>query len=120
MFILINIVTHCTLLLLLDASARNDPQPYHTSILTGTGWILELLLGHPDRIHNELGVRKHIFVALINELRLMGCQDNRFVCLEEQLAIFLYSCVTGVTVRHAGERFQQSNETVARCVSLAP
>jgi hypothetical protein len=30
--------------------------PYHTSILTGEGWVLELLNGHPKQIHTELGV----------------------------------------------------------------
>ena len=111
----INIVIHCTVLLLLEAPS--DPLPYHTSILTGAGWLMELLLGHPDRIRCELGVRKHIFEALVNELCTMGYGDNRSVCLEEQLGIFLYSCVTGLTVRHVGERFQRSNDTVARCVS---
>lgn len=114
--LLINIVTHCTALLLLEA--RSDPQPYHTSILTGAGWLMELLLGHPDRIHCELGVHKHVFEALVDELRTMGYRDNRSVCLEEQLGIFLYTCVTGLTVRHVGERFQRSNDTVARCVQI--
>lgn len=113
--LLINIFTHCTLLLLLEA--RSDPQPYHTSILTGAGWLMELLLGHPDRIRCELGVRKHVFEALINELRSMGYGDNRYVCLEEQLGIFLYTCVTGLTSRHVGERFQRSNDTITRCIS---
>ncbi|EGO03241.1 hypothetical protein SERLA73DRAFT_69145 [Serpula lacrymans var. lacrymans S7.3] len=62
------------------------PQPYHTSILTGHGWVLELLQGHPDRIHAELGVRRHVFLNL-----------------EEQLAIFLYTSVIGLSVRHLGE-----------------
>src|SRR3954454_19103159 len=31
-------------------------QPYHTSILTGEGWVQELLNGHPERIHTELGL----------------------------------------------------------------
>ena len=114
--LLINIVTHCTVLLL---EAHSDPQPYHTSnLLTGAGWLVELLLGHPDCIHCELGVRKHVFEALVNELRSMGYGDNRSICLEEQLGIFLYTCVTGLTVRHVGERFQRSNETVARYVSI--
>ena len=113
--LLINIVTHCTVLLL---EAHSDPQPHHTSILTGAGWLVELLLGHPDRIRCELGVRKHVFEALVNELHSMGYGDNRSVCLEEQLGIFLYTCVTGLTVRHVGERFQRSNETVARYVFI--
>jgi hypothetical protein len=114
--LLINIVAHCTVLLLLED--RRDPEPYHTSILSGAGWLMELLLGHPDRIRCELGVSKHVFEVLVTELRSMGHGDNRSVCLEEQLGIFLYSCVTGLTVRHVGERFQRSNDTVARCVLI--
>jgi hypothetical protein len=44
----------------------------------------------------------------------MGHSSSRFVSLEEQLAIFLYACVTGLTVRHIGERFQRSNETISK------
>ena len=43
-------------------------EPYHTSILTGEGWVMELLSGHPNHIHCELGVSHDIFVALILEL----------------------------------------------------
>ena len=28
----------------------NAPIPFHTSILTGKAWVLELMNGHPDRI----------------------------------------------------------------------
>jgi hypothetical protein len=90
--------------------------PYHTSILTGEGWVRELLGGHPERIRCELGVHSHVFTALVLELRESGHQDSRFVSLEEQLAIFLYSCVTGLTIRHVGERFQRSNDTISKYV----
>ena len=36
-------------------------EPYHMSILTGEGWVMELLAGHPKHIHGELGVHHHIF-----------------------------------------------------------
>ena len=29
---------------------HKDPEPYHTSILSGAGWVLELLTGHSDQI----------------------------------------------------------------------
>ena len=87
-------------------------QPWHTSILTGQMWVLELLGGHPERIRTELGVHTHVFYALIDELRSLGYGDSKFVTLEEQLAIFLYCSVTGLTVRHLGERFQRSNDTI--------
>ena len=92
----------------------HDPLPYHTSILTGEAWVLELLMGHPKHIHCELGVHCHVFKALVSELRSMGYTNSRFVSLEEQLAIFLYCCVTGLTIWHVGERFQRTNETVSR------
>jgi hypothetical protein len=88
--------------------------PYHTSSLSGEGWVLELLAGHPERIRCELGVHHHIFAALISELREMGHGNSRHVSLEEQLSIFLYGCVTGLPVRHVGERFQRSSDTISR------
>jgi len=92
------------------------PQPYHTSILSGEGWVMELLNGHPNRIHCELGVSHHVFTELIYELRGLGYGNSKYVSLEEQLAIFLYMSVTGLTIRHVGERFQRSNETISRQV----
>lgn len=89
-------------------------QAYHTSKLTGQDWVLELLLGHPKRIQCELGVHRHVFTTLITELQDMGHTNSRHVSLEEQLSIFLYTCVTGLAVRHVGERFQRSNDTISR------
>jgi hypothetical protein len=47
---------------------RKDPEPYHTSILSGEGWLLELLTGHPERIWTELGVHAEVFQELISFL----------------------------------------------------
>jgi hypothetical protein len=91
-------------------------QPYHTSKLTGAAWVEELIQGHPNRIWSELGVRLHVFLTFVHELRVL-CElgdSRRGVMLKEQAAIFLYMCVTGLSVRHVGERFQRSNETVTR------
>jgi hypothetical protein len=81
-------------------------QLYHTSILSSEGWVQELLHGHPERIRTELGMHKPAFRQMIFELHHMGHPDSKYVLLEEQLAIFLYMCVTGLTIRHAGEQFQ--------------
>jgi hypothetical protein len=89
-------------------------EPYHTSALSGEAWVLELLCGHPDRIRTELGVTLEVFNSLIQELRHLGYDSSRNVSLEEQLAIFLYMCVTGLTIRHVGERFQRSNGTISQ------
>ena len=45
-----------------------DKTPYHTSILTGEGWVLELLNGHPKWIHTELEVYWHVFCHLVYAL----------------------------------------------------
>ena len=38
--------------------------PYHTSALTGEGWVMELLSGHPWCIHTELGVSHEVLIVL--------------------------------------------------------
>jgi hypothetical protein len=89
-------------------------EPYHTSILSGYAWVQELLHGHPEHICTELGVHKEVFHALIGELRSMSHSDLRYVTLNEQLAIFLYMSVTGLSICHVGERFQHANRTISK------
>lgn len=89
-------------------------EPYHTSALSGEAWVLELLCGHPNRIRMELGMSVKVFSSLVQDLHDIGYQNSRNVSLEEQLAIFLYMSVTGLTIRHVGERFQRSNETISQ------
>ena len=91
-----------------------DKTPYHTSILTGEGWVLELLNGHPKQIHAELGVHRHVFCCLVGALQDAGIKRSKYVSLEEKLVIFLYVSVTGLSVRHLGEWFQHSNETISK------
>jgi hypothetical protein len=88
--------------------------PYHTSALSGQGWVEELLDGHPERIRCELGICKHVFQGLITALLGVRLQALCHVTLEEQLAIFLYTCVTGLSTRHIDERFQRSNDTISK------
>ncbi|EGO28369.1 hypothetical protein SERLADRAFT_379992 [Serpula lacrymans var. lacrymans S7.9] len=74
-----------------------------SAALTGHGWVLELLSGHPDRIRAELGVRCHVFFRLVDLLKCYQYVDSRHVHIEEQLAIYQYACVTGLSVCHIGE-----------------
>ena len=111
------LITHIILssvIAILSSVYTNQPEQYHTSILIGQGWVLELLTGHSERICCKLGLHRHVFLNLISELCEMGHADSRFVSLEEQLAIFLYCCVTGLTICHVGEHFQRSNETISK------
>lgn len=93
-----------------------DKIPYYDSVLTGAGWVSELLNGHPERIRKELGVHKHVFHALIAALQGAGHVSSKSVTLEEQLAIFLYTCVTGLSIGHVCERFQRAIGTTSKCV----
>lgn len=96
--------------------SRRPLRPYHTSQLSGEGWVQELMNGHPDRIKNELGMRKHVFKSLTTILQTCGLKRSKHLSCEEQVAIFLYGSVTGLAVRHLGERFQHSNDTISRYV----
>jgi hypothetical protein len=96
-----------------------DKEPYHTSILSGHAWVQELVNGHPNRIKNELGMRKNVFRALVQELEACGLRDSKYILLDEQVAIFLYTCVTGLSSRHVAERFQHSHTTIQKYVCSA-
>jgi hypothetical protein len=100
---------------LLYSSPLYWKQDYHTSALSGRAWVQELIIGHPDRIKSELGMRVHVYLALVAQLRVLcGLNDSKHITLEEQVAILLYTCVTGLSIRHVGERFQHSNETISK------
>ena len=96
-----------------SAAEKVQRVPCDTSVLTGHMWVLELINGHPERIRHELGVRKHVFKQLIDELSSHGHHHSKHMALEEQLSIFLYTCVTGLSCRHVGERFQRSNDVIS-------
>ncbi|KAJ3818468.1 hypothetical protein EV361DRAFT_773274, partial [Lentinula raphanica] len=49
-----------------------NPEPYHTSTLTGEAWVEELRKGHTERMKNNLGVARHVFKKLESELRKEG------------------------------------------------
>ena len=100
--------------LILFAAPLYDKEAYHTLALSGADWVLKLLEGHPGRIHCELGVSKEVFQFLVAYLQQIGIPHSRDVFLEKQLAIFLYRCVTGLMLRHAGERFQCTNDIISQ------
>ena len=91
-----------------------NPEPYHTSILSGQMWVDELLEGHPDHIYCKLGGQKDIFLELVCTLCNFGITGSKHVSLKEQLSIFLYMSMTGLTIRHTGECFQRSNNTISK------
>jgi hypothetical protein len=113
------IIQYITLVMQLYLSPLYWKQDYHTSKLSGNAWTQELIYGHPDRIYTELGMRLHVFLVLLAELRLNGLEDTKYITLEESLAIFLYMCVTGLSFDHVAERFQHSKSTISEYISFA-
>ena len=70
----------------------------HTSRLSGLAWMIDLLSGHPDQFYAAMGMNKNVFGELVSELeRYGGLQDSRNVSVIEQLGIFCYTVVTGLT-----------------------
>ncbi|KAE9390709.1 hypothetical protein BT96DRAFT_779705, partial [Gymnopus androsaceus JB14] len=68
-----------------------NPEPYHTSALTGAEWVKELKNGHSERMRHNLGVNRYVFAKLCLELRREGgLQPRRHVDVEEMVATFLY------------------------------
>ena len=65
-------------------------QPYHTSMLSGEGWVMELLNGHPNHICCRLDVSHDVFIELVYELRGLGYSNSKYVSLEEQLVIVFF------------------------------
>ena len=88
--------------------------PYHTCPFTGLHWVDDLMGGHPEHIHHELGVHLHVFLRLLNILGKMGYSDSQHIMLREQVAIFLYACRTGLSTHFLGERFQHSSDTISK------
>jgi hypothetical protein len=88
--------------------------PYHTSALSGEDWVQELLSGHPQRIWNELGIHQSMFIVLVKALQMLSLKSSHYVSIEEQLTIFLYTAVTGLSCSHIGEHFQQSKGTIMK------
>ncbi|KAI6021352.1 hypothetical protein BKA83DRAFT_4493958 [Pisolithus microcarpus] len=86
--------------------AASTPQKtlelYHTSILSGEGWVIELLTGHPECIHNELGMHADIFDQLILILRQHGHMSSKSFCK---------------THRQMVSAFEQND--ITRCIPVA-
>ena len=78
--------------------------------------MIKLILGHPDHIHCEPSIDTHTFKEVTLELHSHGHKCSTKVFLEEQLMMFLYTCVTGLPIRHIGEQFQRFNDMISRYV----
>jgi hypothetical protein len=84
------------------------------SVLSKEGWIQELMSRHPNYIRTELGMHAHVFQNLVTVLRTCGLVLSGHLSCKEQLTIFLYTSVTGLTVQHVGKHFQHLNDTISK------
>jgi hypothetical protein len=98
------------------AQQQTEKIPYHTSILTGHKWLVELFTTeNRHRFHEQLGVHLDTFIELVKELEAIDVVKNTaHISTEEQVAIFLYTAVTNLPNRKVAERFQRSGETISR------
>ena len=119
------------------AGMSQDKVPMHTSILTGKGWLEELLNGefsrllielqvchyyliwlipgHHNHFHCSMGMECHVFKKLVHCLHL-HCQlcPTKYLTDEEQVAIFLWIAKTGLGSHEYQERFQHSGDTISK------
>ncbi|KDR64865.1 hypothetical protein GALMADRAFT_82584 [Galerina marginata CBS 339.88] len=61
-------------------------------------------------------MRLHVFMAFVEALAAAGLKPTQYISLEQHVAIFLYTCVTGLSIRHVGERFQHANATISKYI----
>ncbi|THU75875.1 hypothetical protein K435DRAFT_578650, partial [Dendrothele bispora CBS 962.96] len=65
-------------------------KPFLSGVFTGKMWLEDMLKGRNERFRRMFGMRKHVFMSFVQELRdTCGLKDSRHVCAEEQVAIFL-------------------------------
>jgi uncharacterized membrane protein (UPF0127 family) len=64
----LSIIVTATAAVVQSLEGREPYDLYHTSILTGEGWVMELLGGHPNHIRCELGMSLDAYSDLISEL----------------------------------------------------
>jgi len=90
----------------------------HDSRMTGEMQIEEWYQRHPGAMHSHLGVFSSTFKLVLYDLETVGggLAPTRYISIRGQLAIFLYICKEGLGVRHAGEAFQRSLDTVSKWV----
>lgn len=81
-------------------------------------WVQELLDGNPRRMRDIFGLNVHVFEKLASVLQQKGLlHDTRYVDVEEQLAIFLFTIGGNDTNRRVAERFQRSGWTISKYVA---
>lgn len=90
-------------------------EPYHNDPFTGKQYVEHVLGGHPQRCSDMFRMKKEVLFDLSDALKERALlKDTRYVTVEEQLCIFLYTIGHTVGNRVVADRFQHSQETISR------
>ncbi|KAM2863834.1 hypothetical protein FF1_022558 [Malus domestica] len=100
---------------LYDHYSRLNKKPCMTSHFSGCQYVIELLNGHPYRLFDISRMDKSTFKNLCSTLRELNfLQDDRSICVEEAVCIFLFTISHTIQNRVIAEMFQHSKEIVSR------
>ncbi|KAM1575948.1 hypothetical protein PS2_032196 [Malus domestica] len=100
---------------LYDHYSRLNKEPCMTSHFSGRQYVIELLNGHPHRLFDIVRMDKNTFRNLCSTLKELNfLQDDRSVCVEEAVCMFLFTISHTIRNRVIAETFQHSKETVSR------
>lgn len=97
--------------------ARYEVEECRTSSLTGKQYIAEILAPstNPRRVLEVLRMSREIFLELCQWLEDRGLlTSTRFVNMDEQVAMFVWTIGHNASNRDVQERFQHSGDTVSR------
>lgn len=114
------VVIQNTIISALPFLFHSIPQPMHTSSLSAHAYIQELLNSDNSiRIQRVLHMKPEVFRFLCKELEDKGgLTSTRFITVEKQVAIFLFTVARCASNRDVQDRFQHSGETVSRYFRL--
>jgi hypothetical protein len=86
--------------------------PYHTLVLTGQQWLVELLVSlNLHCFREQLEMQCHVFLSLVSQLAdHADLRDSHTVSVHEQISIFLFIAINNTSSQTAAEQFQHSTE----------
>ena len=91
-----------------EKTPRNTGQP-------GQQYLHELLQSSPKRIYDVLRMKKETFFKLCDWLEVnTELAPSRYITIQEQAAMFLWTLNYSASNRQVAERFQHSRETISR------
>ncbi|XP_052292520.1 uncharacterized protein LOC127900978 [Citrus sinensis] len=90
-------------------------EPCRTSHHSGHSFVLEVLNGHKDRIHQQFRMEKHVFIKLCQFLsESYGLKSGKNIFIIESVAMFFITLSHAFGNRMTQEKFQHSGKTISR------